>query len=93
MSILPVLHEEVATLADHLRKALETAFGIAPAEGPSDPMLLRVAVLTLLTEVSRRKHVVLTIDDVQHFDRDSLDVLLRGVESANEDGVHDADEL
>ncbi|WP_231976221.1 helix-turn-helix transcriptional regulator [Streptomyces sp. 3214.6] len=72
--LLPVLHE-AATLAEHLRNALETAFGIAPVEGPSDPMQLRVAVLTLLTEVSRRQRVVLTIDDVQHFDRDSLEVL------------------
>ncbi|MFD9391150.1 AAA family ATPase [Streptomyces sp. NPDC060000] len=72
--LLPLL-PEVATLADHLGKALRTAFGIAPAEGPSDPMLLRVAVLTLLTEVSRRQRVLLTIDDVQYFDRDSLDVL------------------
>ncbi|MGW1161230.1 helix-turn-helix transcriptional regulator [Streptomyces sp. NPDC002513] len=72
--LLPVL-PDVATLADHLRKALETAFGIAPAEGPADPMLLRMAVLTLLSEVSRRKRVLLAVDDVQHFDRDSLDVL------------------
>ncbi|GGS24127.1 transcriptional regulator [Streptomyces humidus] len=72
--LLPVL-PEAATLADHLRKALETAFGVAAAEGPSDPMLLRVAVLTLLTDVSRRQRVLLTVDDVQHFDRDSLEVL------------------
>ncbi|MDQ0935652.1 helix-turn-helix transcriptional regulator [Streptomyces turgidiscabies] len=72
--LLPVL-PDIATLADHLRKALETAFGIAPAEGPPDPMLLRVAVLTLLSEVSDRQRVLLAVDDVQHFDRDSLDVL------------------
>ncbi|MDX5563121.1 AAA family ATPase [Streptomyces sp. ID05-04B] len=72
--LLPVL-PEAATLAGHLRGALETAFGVAPAEGPSDPMLLRVAVLTLLTDVARRHRVLLTVDDVQHFDRDSLDVL------------------
>nr|WP_248003412.1 ATP-binding protein [Streptomyces sp. RLB1-33] len=72
--LLPLL-PDVATLSDHLRRALETAFGIAPAEGPPDPMLLRVAVLTLLTEVSRRQGILLAADDVQHFDRDSLDVL------------------
>ncbi|MDX3579506.1 ATP-binding protein [Streptomyces sp. FL07-04A] len=72
--LLPVL-PEAAALAGHLRTALETAFGVAPAQGPSDPMLLRVAVLTLLTDVARRRRVLLTIDDVQHFDRDSLDVL------------------
>ncbi|MET8948767.1 AAA family ATPase [Streptomyces sp. NPDC004542] len=72
--LLPLL-PEVATLAGHLRGALETAFGIAPAAGALDPLLLRVAVLTLLTEVSRRGPVLLTVDDVQHFDRDSLEVL------------------
>jgi DNA-binding CsgD family transcriptional regulator len=72
--LLPVL-PDVTTLPGHLRGALETAFGIAPAEGPPDPMLLRVAVLTLLTEVSRRQGILLAVDDVQHFDRDSLDVL------------------
>jgi DNA-binding CsgD family transcriptional regulator len=72
--LLPLL-PDVGTLPDHLRGALETAFGIAPAEGPPDPMLLRVAVLTLLTEVSRRQGILLAADDVQHFDRDSLDVL------------------
>ena len=72
--LLPVL-PDAAALADHLRKALETAFGIAPAEGPPEPMLLRVAVLTLLSEVPDRQRVLLALDDVQHFDRDSLDVL------------------
>lgn len=72
--LLPVL-PDVATLADHQRNALETAFGIAPAESPPDPMLLRVAVLTLLSEVSDRQRVLLALDDVQDFDRDSLDVL------------------
>lgn len=72
--LLPVL-PDAASLPDHLRKALETAFGIAPAEGPPEPMLLRVAVLTLLSDVSDRQRVLLALDDVQHFDRDSLDVL------------------
>ncbi|MFF3904935.1 AAA family ATPase [Streptomyces sp. NPDC001848] len=71
---LPLL-SALGTLPDHLRGALETAFGIAPAAGPPDPMPLRMAVLTLLTEVSRRQRVLLAVDDVQHFDRDSLDVL------------------
>ncbi|WP_431903194.1 helix-turn-helix transcriptional regulator [Nonomuraea sp. bgisy101] len=72
--LLPVL-PEVGTLAEHLRGALESAVGIAPVGGQLDPMLLRVAVLTLLTGVSRRRPVLLVVDDVQHCDRDSLDVL------------------
>ncbi|WP_329466401.1 AAA family ATPase [Streptomyces sp. NBC_01431] len=72
--LLPLL-PDLGTLPEHLRGALESAFGIAPADGPPDPMLLRVAVLTLLTEVSRRQGILLAADDIQHFDRDSLDVL------------------
>ncbi|AXE89647.1 LuxR family transcriptional regulator [Streptomyces sp. Go-475] len=70
--LLPVL-SDAAALPDHLRKALDTAFGIA-VEGPPDSMLLRTAVLALLSEVSNRQRVLLALDDVQHFDRDSLDV-------------------
>lgn len=72
--LLPVL-PEAGTLAEHLRRALESAVGITPADGQPDPTLLRVAVLTLLTGVSRRRPVLLAVDDVQHCDRDSLDVL------------------
>ncbi|MFL6110284.1 MAG: hypothetical protein ACJ786_02875 [Catenulispora sp.] len=62
-------------MPDPLRTALETAFGLAPAEGPADPIPLRMAVLTLLAGISHRQRVLLAVDDVQHFDRDSLDVL------------------
>ncbi|MFD0657377.1 AAA family ATPase [Thermocatellispora tengchongensis] len=72
--LLPLL-PDVGMLAEHLRRALETALGIAAAEGQPDPMLLHMAALTLLTGVSRRQRVLLVVDDVQHFDRDSLDVL------------------
>ncbi|MFI6744262.1 AAA family ATPase [Nonomuraea sp. NPDC050451] len=72
--LLPVL-PELGTLAEHLRAALESAVGIVPVGGQPDPMLLRVAVLTLLTGVSRRRPVLLAVDDLQHCDRDSLDVL------------------
>ncbi|MBO4258913.1 AAA family ATPase [Streptomyces griseorubiginosus] len=72
--LLPVL-PDITALPDHLRTALETAFGLAPAEGPADPLTLRMAVLTLLTGVCNRQRVLLAVDDVQHFDRDSLDVL------------------
>ncbi|MET8830459.1 AAA family ATPase [Streptomyces sp. NPDC004610] len=72
--LFPLL-PELAELPGHLRAALETAFGLAPAEGPHDPMRLCVAVQTLLARVARRQRVLLAIDDLQHFDRDSLDVL------------------
>nr|WP_201784487.1 LuxR family transcriptional regulator [Nonomuraea pusilla] len=72
--LLPLL-PDAGTLPAHLRVALETAFGIAPAEAQPDATLLRMAVLTLLTGASRRRRLLLVVDDVQHLDRDSLDVL------------------
>ncbi|MGW2180465.1 ATP-binding protein [Streptomyces sp. NPDC001732] len=72
--LLPVL-SDLPRLPDHLRNALEASFGMAPADGPVDPMPLRMAVLTLLTEVSHGQRLLIAIDDIQHVDRDSLDVL------------------
>ncbi|MER8222550.1 AAA family ATPase [Streptomyces sp. NPDC094143] len=72
--LLPVL-AEAAALPARLRTALDTAFGIALDDGPPDSMLLRTAVLTLLGGVSGRQRLLLALDDVQHMDRDSLDVL------------------
>ncbi|MER5737386.1 AAA family ATPase [Streptomyces sp. NPDC002262] len=72
--LLPLI-PDAADLPGHLREVLETAFGLAPITRPAEPMLLRVAVLTLLAEASRRRPVVVIGDDVQLFDRDSLDVL------------------
>lgn len=70
--LLPLLGNTDA-LPGHLARALETAFGLV--QGPPEPMLLRVAVLTLLTDTARGRPLLLSADDVQHFDRDSLDVL------------------
>ncbi|MER6948760.1 AAA family ATPase [Nonomuraea sp. NPDC000554] len=72
--LLPVL-PEAGELPGHQREALETAFGIVAATRQHDPMLLRVGVLNLLARVSRHRPVLLIVDDVQHFDRDSRDVL------------------
>ncbi|MGW2859673.1 alpha/beta hydrolase fold domain-containing protein [Streptomyces sp. NPDC001205] len=72
--LLPLI-PGAADLPGHLREVLETVFGLAPITRPAEPMRLRVAVLTLLVEASRRRPVVLLGDDVQLFDRDSLDVL------------------
>ncbi|MEY9968513.1 DNA-binding CsgD family transcriptional regulator [Streptacidiphilus sp. MAP12-16] len=72
--LLPLL-PTLADLPAHLREALETAFGLTPTTTPADSMLLRVAVLTLLADVSRHTPLVLVLDDSQLFDRDSRDVI------------------
>ncbi|MER6807778.1 AAA family ATPase [Spirillospora sp. NPDC000708] len=69
------LFPRMDVLPEHLRATLETVFGMTPAMRPPDPMHLRVAVLTLLGDVSARQPVALVIDDAQHLDRDSADVL------------------
>ncbi|WP_378258163.1 AAA family ATPase [Actinomadura gamaensis] len=72
--LLPLLRD-LDALPAHLREPLDIAFGMVAAERPPDPLPLRIAVLTLLTGAARRRPVVLVVDDVQHFDRDSADVL------------------
>ncbi|MFI7632808.1 AAA family ATPase [Nonomuraea sp. NPDC049400] len=72
--LLPLL-PETGDLPEHQREALEAAFGIVAATRQHDPMPLRVGVLNLLAGVSRRRPLLLVADDVQHFDRDSRDVL------------------
>ncbi|NJP94594.1 AAA family ATPase [Nonomuraea sp. FMUSA5-5] len=66
---------EAGALPAHQRAAVEAAFGIAAAAEPHDPAPLRIGVLNLLAEAARRRPLLLIVDDVQHFDRDSRDVL------------------
>ncbi|MGW0203366.1 ATP-binding protein, partial [Nonomuraea sp. NPDC003201] len=72
--LLPLL-PETDDLPEHQREALKAAFGIVAATRQHDPMPLRVGVLNLLARVSRSRPVLLIADDVQHFDRDTRDVL------------------
>ncbi|MFI9844904.1 AAA family ATPase [Nonomuraea sp. NPDC051941] len=72
--LLPLL-PETDDLPEHQRAALKAAFGIVAATRQHDPMPLRVGVLNLLARVSRSRPVLLIADDVQHFDRDTRDVL------------------
>ncbi|AQZ70196.1 hypothetical protein BKM31_07115 [[Actinomadura] parvosata subsp. kistnae] len=66
---------EAGALPAHQREAVEAAFGIAAATQPHDPAPLRIGVLNLLAGAARRRPLLLIVDDVQHFDRDSRDVL------------------
>ncbi|MBB5783146.1 ATP-binding protein [Nonomuraea jabiensis] len=73
--MLPPLLPETDDLPEHQQEALKAAFGIVAATRQHDPMPLRVGVLNLLARVSRSRPVLLIADDVQHFDRDTRDVL------------------
>ncbi|WP_225447220.1 LuxR family transcriptional regulator [Streptacidiphilus sp. PB12-B1b] len=72
--LLPLLGD-LAGLPEHQRDALRKAFGVVPATGPAEPMVFRVAVLTLLGLAAQAGPVLLAVDDIQSCDRDSLDVL------------------
>jgi DNA-binding CsgD family transcriptional regulator len=56
-------------------QALLAAFGLAAAAGVPDPLLTRVAVLTLLSDLSERSQVLVVADDAHWIDRGSLEVL------------------
>ena len=70
----PVL-SSAAALPDRQRQALLGALGLAAAPVAPDPLLIGVAVLTLLSDLSERSPVLVVADDVHWLDRSSLDVL------------------
>ncbi|WP_063763612.1 helix-turn-helix transcriptional regulator [Streptomyces sp. NRRL S-646] len=70
----PVL-AQAESLPDRQRDALLGAFGIAAGSAESDQLILRIAVLTLLSHTARRHPVLIVVDDAQWLDQDSLDVL------------------
>ncbi|WP_232837855.1 helix-turn-helix transcriptional regulator [Streptomyces atratus] len=72
--LLPVLGE-LDALPEHQRLALRTAFGPAPDARPPEVKVLRAAVLTLLIHLARASPVLLTVDDIQDCDRDSMEIL------------------
>ncbi|MER6128541.1 AAA family ATPase [Streptomyces sp. NPDC001795] len=57
------------------RDALLGAFGITAGSAEPDQLILRIAVLTLLSHVARQHPVLIVVDDAQWLDQDSLEVL------------------
>jgi DNA-binding CsgD family transcriptional regulator len=75
------LHQMCAPLLDHLdrtpgpqREALEIVFGLSAGPAP-DPLLIGLAVLTLLCEAADHRPLVCVIDDAQWLDRASARTL------------------
>jgi DNA-binding CsgD family transcriptional regulator len=64
-----------AGLPGRQAQALMGAFGLTADPGAPDPLLTRVAVLTLLSELSERSPVLVVADDAQWIDSGSLEVL------------------
>ncbi|HTW02928.1 MAG TPA: AAA family ATPase [Streptosporangiaceae bacterium] len=70
----PVL-DRAAGLPERQVKALAGAFGLAPDPAPADALLTGMAVLTMLSDLSEDRPLLVTADDAQWLDRASLDAL------------------
>ena len=70
----PVL-SSAAVLPGRQAQALQGALGLAADPVAPDPLLTRVAVLTLLSDISERAPLLVVVDDAHWLDRSSLDVL------------------
>ncbi|WP_433216314.1 AAA family ATPase [Microtetraspora malaysiensis] len=68
------------------REALEAAFGLGPATG-SEPMLVGLAVLSLLAEHAGETGLLCLVDDAQWLDRASRDALLFAARRLHAEGV------
>ncbi|NKZ00456.1 ATP-binding protein [Nocardiopsis alborubida] len=73
--LLRPLSDRVDALPERQRTAVRGAFGAGSAAAEPDPMLIGVAVLSLLSALGDRRPVLVVLDDAQWFDRASLDVL------------------
>ncbi|GAA1085851.1 MAG: helix-turn-helix transcriptional regulator [Actinomycetota bacterium] len=65
----------ISELPARQRTALQAAFGSGTPGDPPDPMLIGVAVLTLLSDLATGAPVLVLLDDAQWADHASLDVL------------------
>jgi DNA-binding CsgD family transcriptional regulator len=70
----PVL-PSVASLPGRQAQALLGALGLAADAAATDPLLIGVAVLTLLSDLSEQAPVLVVADDAHWLDRSSLDAL------------------
>ncbi|GLW11681.1 transcriptional regulator [Microtetraspora sp. NBRC 13810] len=81
----PVL-DRMDALPGPQRRALEGAFGLAPAEG-ADRLLVGLAVLSLLAEVAEDGPVLCLIDDAHWLDRSSREALVFAARRLDSEGV------
>ncbi|GGS51071.1 transcriptional regulator [Planobispora rosea] len=76
----------LAALPGPQREALEAAFGLGPATG-SEPMLVGLAVLSLLAEHAGTTGLLCLVDDAQWLDRASRDALVFAARRLHAEGV------
>ncbi|MFC6575785.1 AAA family ATPase [Planomonospora parontospora] len=76
----------LAALPGPQREALEAAFGLGPAAG-AEPMLVGLAVLSLLAEHAGETGLLCLVDDAQWLDRASRDALVFAARRLHAEGV------
>lgn len=69
----PVL-DRVTKLPDRQRHAIETVFGLADGAAP-EPLILQIAVLSLVEEVAAAAPVMLAVEDLHWIDHSSAEVI------------------
>ncbi|MEV0582610.1 LuxR family transcriptional regulator [Nonomuraea sp. NPDC050310] len=72
--LLQPLLGRIDALPERQREALRAAFGLREADD-TEPFLIALAVLTLLSDAATRRSVLVAVDDVQWLDRPTTEVL------------------
>lgn len=73
--LLRPVRKQIDALPHRQRSALYTAFGLAEHSEAQDPMLIGIAVLTLLSDLAVGQPLLLIVDDAHWADHASLDAL------------------
>ncbi|OLT55148.1 hypothetical protein BJF88_07735 [Cellulosimicrobium sp. CUA-896] len=71
--LLPVL-DRLSALPDRQRRAIETVFGTADGQ-PPEPLILQIAVLSLVEEAAATAPVLLTVEDLHWVDPSSAEAI------------------
>ncbi len=73
-ALLRPLLDGVDGLPPRQARALRTAFGVE-GDGVTDPLLVGLAVLTLVSEAASSQPMLIAVDDAQWLDQESMDVV------------------
>ncbi|MBQ1160827.1 AAA family ATPase [Streptomyces sp. A73] len=73
--LLRPIRKDIDALPPRQREALHTAFGLTERGEAPDPMLIGIAVLTMLSDRAAEQPLLLVVDDAQWADSASVDAL------------------
>ncbi|MFH8371115.1 ATP-binding protein [Streptomyces sp. NPDC018031] len=78
---------EAERLPGPQRSALLSAFGLADSDRPGDPLLVGLAVLSLLSELAERGPLLCVVDDTHWLDHGSAEALLFAARRLHAEGI------